>query len=457
MTSKLKIISWNACLGALNKMNYIRNFVNEHKPDILFLQETEIPKNMDNNLLRIDGYELILSENEPKSRSMCYYRTEMNVKITTDKFHEIILISYKKFDIYGIYMPYKLNQSLNHMDYLDGMINFIKRTKNKHKKMLICGDLNLDFKFVNEIQYHQSKLYKKWSGFTESEILKQHVKATTWRRIIQNAVKESILDHVYAPLDVCIEITTTHTSMSDHKLLKFQVLTETETKRNRDIKIMRKWGSYSSEKMLQQMSQYNWDNTINMSVQDHCDVIDVRLTETLQNIAPEIQLRSKESSFNWSLSLIKIKRQRQNAWKKYKRTKNIEVLERVRELDRQFKQEIQAQTKQSIRKTIKTGDPKTFWNAVNHCLGKKSFNTIPDIEYNGELKKTNADKAQAFSEFFKNKVETIVQTTNTNQDEPEDIIAYDDKLFVTEENILKAIKKKNQKKVLGLTEYQWSV
>ena len=57
----LKIASWNCCLGILNKLDFVKNILDKHNIDILFLQEVEITNNMNLDLLKIKNYNLELS------------------------------------------------------------------------------------------------------------------------------------------------------------------------------------------------------------------------------------------------------------------------------------------------------------------------------------------------------------------------------------------------------------
>ena len=58
---KLNLGTWNLCNGLCSKVSVVRQLLYQADLDILFLQETEIPKDYDLPLLAIDGYDIEMS------------------------------------------------------------------------------------------------------------------------------------------------------------------------------------------------------------------------------------------------------------------------------------------------------------------------------------------------------------------------------------------------------------
>ena len=57
MTNKpIKIATWNACLGILNKKDIIKRIIKDNNVDILGIQETELPFIVPETLLTIPNY-----------------------------------------------------------------------------------------------------------------------------------------------------------------------------------------------------------------------------------------------------------------------------------------------------------------------------------------------------------------------------------------------------------------
>ena len=56
--TKLKIASWNLCLGLQHKKDYVKKLLNDNNIEILNLQETEIPADISTKTLEIPNYSI---------------------------------------------------------------------------------------------------------------------------------------------------------------------------------------------------------------------------------------------------------------------------------------------------------------------------------------------------------------------------------------------------------------
>ena len=65
----MKIASWNICLGLKNKKDYIYQVITENKIDICLLQEVEIERNFETNLLTDKNYKIEVETNSIKART----------------------------------------------------------------------------------------------------------------------------------------------------------------------------------------------------------------------------------------------------------------------------------------------------------------------------------------------------------------------------------------------------
>ena len=72
-TKNLKIATWNLCLGLRNKRDYVSKMINEHKLDIVCLQETDIEQNYPLNILSFKGYDFLTENNSNKARAGIYF------------------------------------------------------------------------------------------------------------------------------------------------------------------------------------------------------------------------------------------------------------------------------------------------------------------------------------------------------------------------------------------------
>ena len=75
--NKIRIASWNLCLGLANKKDYVSQMILSNKMDICCMQETEISSDYDHDALSFGGYSLLLELNDVKSRTAIYVKNEI--------------------------------------------------------------------------------------------------------------------------------------------------------------------------------------------------------------------------------------------------------------------------------------------------------------------------------------------------------------------------------------------
>ena len=82
--NKLKISSWNSCLGLFKKLDFIRTLLIDTVPDILFIQEVELNKDMDMEHFRVAGYTFYSSTPTVyKTRIAAYIKSDLNCEVKT--------------------------------------------------------------------------------------------------------------------------------------------------------------------------------------------------------------------------------------------------------------------------------------------------------------------------------------------------------------------------------------
>ena len=77
MNHKIKIASWNLCLGLPNKKDCVVEILKQNNIKICCLQETEICDNFPESSLNFGGYNLELEMNSEKKRTGIYLRSDM--------------------------------------------------------------------------------------------------------------------------------------------------------------------------------------------------------------------------------------------------------------------------------------------------------------------------------------------------------------------------------------------
>lgn len=109
---------------------------------------------------------------------------------------------------------------------------------------------------------------------------------------------------------------------------------------------------------------------------------------------------------NYHIEAVKKKRDR--LFKQAKRENNPAIMLRVKELDVVIKSVVKRERDRIIKNKIKNSSSTTFWNTVNGLFGRSpDYDSCKLVDSNGEPLSAE-DTVEAFSLFFKNKVEKLV-------------------------------------------------
>ena len=172
----MKIISWNVNgIRAVLKKNFME-FMNEHNPDIICLQETKASEEQVD--LKLENYPYkywnsavkkgysgtaIFSKHAPVS-------VENDLKIEKhDMEGRVITFELNNYYLVTVYTP-NSKRDLSRLNYRNkewdvDFLNYLKKLEEK-KPVIFCGDLNVAH---NEIDLKNPKTNKKNAGFTLEE------------------------------------------------------------------------------------------------------------------------------------------------------------------------------------------------------------------------------------------------------------------------------------------------
>jgi len=187
----MKLLSWNVNgLRAFSKNGFI-DFIEQHKPDVLCLQETKSSGELIEVGFKEKEYELYWSHAKKKGYSGTAVFTKTKplsvVEGIGDKKHDeegrTLTCEYKDFYLVDVYVP-NSKRDLSRLPYRqkEWDVDFLKYLKKLEKKkpVIFCGDLNVAH---TEIDLTYPKANVKNHGFTPEE-----------RQGFDNIIKAGFLD-----------------------------------------------------------------------------------------------------------------------------------------------------------------------------------------------------------------------------------------------------------------------
>ena len=179
----MKIISWNVN-SVRARVENILSYINDSKPDILFLQEIKTEEiNFPKEIFKKQGYESYVFGQKSYNGVAFLSKLKLlniNIKYINDELKQSriitgdIVIDKKKIKLINIYVPNGNPIATIKYDYKKNWLNsFIKQTKKeiqKNSNILISGDFNV---IPEQIDVYDSKRYENDALF-KLEIRKKY-------------------------------------------------------------------------------------------------------------------------------------------------------------------------------------------------------------------------------------------------------------------------------------------
>ena len=223
----LKIATLNLCLGLKNKKYLVKSLLEEKNIDILCMQETEVTDNINIKELSTSKYCLELENNSVKARVGIYITKKLNYIRRTDlegiNSHIVIIdLVESKLRVINIYRSFSPQGGESQHTKFKDQITTVRNAV--CEKFIILGDFNLDYSFKNDVNYRYSNMFNDFDSLFDNINLIQMVELPTWSRIINNVLRESILDHIYVKDPTIVGgVHSTKPCFGDHLMISIDV------------------------------------------------------------------------------------------------------------------------------------------------------------------------------------------------------------------------------------------
>ena len=134
------------CAGGIkSKFDYIVHFVQQNKPSVFFLSESELTQN-DLDIVKIHDYDLLTAASLPtKSRLSCYIHNSIKYKqlVVQDNL-DIIALDIGSYRIIGVYKGCWLPVGQTKVSQFKSLISFLTKLTKVDKSIIVGGDFNVD-------------------------------------------------------------------------------------------------------------------------------------------------------------------------------------------------------------------------------------------------------------------------------------------------------------------------
>ena len=277
----IKIATLNLCLGLKNKKLDVENLMSENDTNILCLQEVEVEKNFDSEVLKIKNFQFELEANTLKSRtgicisnSVSDRRMRQLEGIDSNLIVIDIVNSRSVKRIINVYRSFNPQGNVNARMKFKCQLELIKHAM--IESCVVIGDFNIDYTRIYDDNYGRKTLFEDFDEVLSDCKLVQIVNFNTWSRLVGNILKTSILDHIYIRDPTVISnLKFINLFFGDHKLIEFTV----NAKKTEAVILKRRdWRFYSKEILNEKLATINWSIDID-EVQEYWNVIENKLIQ----------------------------------------------------------------------------------------------------------------------------------------------------------------------------------
>jgi hypothetical protein len=401
------ILFWNCSHGVLAKFDIIKHYIQDYKPVLFFISEAEIKKDRDYGCIAIPGYQIEVAKTIDSvnkiARSLVYVKSDSKFKRChnlEDNTSELIVMSDGKIKVCGVYRPFKTVGEVSRSDAFATLLGTLDKVLRSPEDIVIGGDWNV-------VWNSESSMKKQLEEWSEEHGLLQSVDAMTRHQIVRLAagptVQESCIDLVFQRFPRKVNIV--QSIGSDHCILGLSLQLQSCAKVVTKRIITTDWRNYNAVKVNEclrdAMKKIPCHGT---GINAYFEWVNNCLVETCNEVIPKRTVRLRGDGQFENSRIEAIKKRRDRAYKKFKKTGNIDHLQKSKSLTSTLKRVIKKEQKRVFRAKMSTHGASSFWRTVGEVFKNCGVRESISLELDGQLVSDGDTISQAFATFFKEKV-----------------------------------------------------
>jgi len=445
------VIYWNCASGLVKKMGEIDDIFKNHNPSVFFLAESEILDGRNTSFLNRNGYSCEFSNtlhSRHKSRIMCWHTDEYDRVQNLEHQHNEIIVLIKKSTkevVVGIYHPFKCYDNETIRTNFIRLLENLNQICNENGTVTIVGDFNVHY---DSLIYCPLKLMLE--NFVNEYGLDQLVNGITRSRLVNGLLQSSQIDLVFSNA-IGLNVSSEFNHASDHVIL---IISKPITKRSHFKKTIQylDWRNYTSNAICNLfVTKFGVMDLTCRDVNVANEMISNAICNALNVLVPKRRstIHGKNPVINATIRNLKNKKSR--LYKKWTTSKSLEDYENLRTVSQKLNRAINAERSKGIANNI-MGDSKKYWDTINELLGNKVRNNTVFEDQDSKPFADDFAAANAFSDFFDNKVMNLVSSSETEHyilPKIGGVSPLDNDVYFTETEVKKAIDDLKRSKAQG--------
>ena len=392
-------------VSLLKKIDEINFSMTNKFIDLIAFNETRLDPNITDNMVSLDGYDVIRKDRSRNGGGVCIYlRSSINYKIRKDLVPpeleavcvEIIKPHSKPFLVTTVYRP---PSSLP--EFFDDFEKLIKAIDNENKEVYILGDLNCNMlKTDKDASIPTKKIKSLYELYQLTQMIDEATRVTM--------TTSSLIDHIVTNTPEKISDSgVIHTGISDHSLV-FAIRKISVIDKQENILEIRNMKNFNEEKFIEDLLKQPWEH-IYFSAEDPNAMWEIwkkLFLDVLDKHAPLQHKKIRSIKAPWITNDIKnlmntrdrfkrkaILTNNENDWLNFGTTRN-KVNIKLRNAKKDY---------YSSKIAGQKFNPKKAWKSINSLLGRQNKPTVVNELTVGNNTLTRPeDIAEGFNEYFSN-------------------------------------------------------
>ena len=244
-------------VSLLKKIDEINFSMTNKFIDLIAFNETRLDPNITDNMVSLDGYDVIRKDRSRNGGGVCIYlRSSINYKIRKDLVPpeleavcvEIIKPHSKPFLVTTVYRP---PSSLP--EFFDDFEKLIKAIDNENKEVYILGDLNCNMlKTDKDANIPTKKIKSLYELYQLTQMIDEATRVTM--------TTSSLIDHIVTNTPEKISDSgVIHTGISDHSVV-FAIRKISVIDKQENILEIRNMKNFNEEKFIEDLLKQPWEH-----------------------------------------------------------------------------------------------------------------------------------------------------------------------------------------------------
>ena len=392
-------------VSLLKKIDEINFSMTNKFIDLIAFNETRLDPNITDNMVSLDGYDVIRKDRSRNGGGVCIYlRSSINYKIRKDLVPpeleavcvEIIKPHSKPFLVTTVYRP---PSSLP--EFFDDFEKLIKAIDNENKEVYILGDLNCNMlKTDKDANIPTKKIKSLYELYQLTQMIDEATRVTM--------TTSSLIDHIVTNTPEKISDSgVIHTGISDHSLV-FAIRKISVIDKQENILEIRNMKNFNEEKFIEDLLKQPWEH-IYFSAEDPNVMWEIWkkiFLDVLDKHAPLQHKKIRSIKAPWITNDIKnlmntrdrfkrkaILTNNENDWLNFRTTRN-KVNMKLRNAKKDY---------YSSKIAGQKFNPKKAWKSINSLLGRQNKPTVVnELTVGNNTLTCPEDIAEGFNEYFSN-------------------------------------------------------